>query len=80
MGRAFRFEYDGIVRYVTGLSHRHYLHMLWLDEPSNTWFTGAPIHVDSWIGGIEIEPPKGKQLVCGVTGIVSTKDIQTWKQ
>ena len=80
VGRAFRFEYDGIVRYVTGVSQRNYLHMLWLDEAESVWYTGYPIHVDKWIGGIEVEPPKGKSLVCGATGIVSEMDIQVWRR
>ena len=77
IGRAFRFNEDGIIRYVTGMSTRGYLHMLWMDEATATWFTGYPILFTEWmkISKTEVIPPVGNQLVCGVTGIVSERDI-----
>ena len=77
IGRAFRFEEDGIIRYVTGLSTRGYLHMLWLNEATTTWFTGYPILFTEWtdIKMVEVTPPEGKQKRCGVLGSISERKL-----
>jgi len=54
IGRAFKGP-DGVVRWVTGISTRGYLQILWWSEESAAWHTGAICKLDRWPGGEEVD-------------------------
>lgn len=78
VGKAFRCP-DGLVRWITGLSTRGYYSMLWLDEKSNTWFSGGIAKVQKWhewYGGAEEAPaPQAGEsyLLAGAMGLAEER-------
>lgn len=71
VGKAFRGA-DGLVRWITSLSTRHYYTLLWLDEQSQTWFAGGIVKVSNWEGGAEVTAPQPGERYrrAGATGLV----------
>jgi hypothetical protein len=80
IGRAFRCS-DGLVRWITGLSTRDYFSLLWLDERTNTWFSGGIIKIHKWqeLYG-DAEEVRGPQpgeryQLAGPTGMVDERTV-----
>jgi hypothetical protein len=75
IGKAFLGP-DGLVRWVTGLSVRGYLHELWLDGRTGVWHTGGGCKLEAWEkyhAGPEVPRPLPGETYkrAGATGMVS---------
>ena len=57
VGRAFRCG-DGLIRWITYLSTLDNFGLLWLDERTNTWFSGGTVKASKWEGGEEVRAPQ----------------------
>lgn len=74
IGRAFRGP-DGVVRWVHAQSTRGLLHVRWLDESGEVWFSGATLNVkemgtEKWPLCDEVPAPQPGDtfVLCGALG------------
>lgn len=76
VGKAFRCN-DGTIRWAVHLSKRGLLHLLWLDEQENVWYSASKMSPRSFglIVTEEVDSPKGKYLRCGATGVVQEYSV-----